>query len=773
MAGSKERLLAGYSEHSIGTLSSMQSQVLKAGWHRCLIALVFWLYAGLGGVTALCPAASAQDGPPVEDGSEPWQIKADRIEYDQAQDEYVATGKVSIVRQERTLTADNVRLNQKTGEALADGHVQLISNSDILSGSRLELNLNDETGVLTDGTVFISKNHLYLSGRKIRKTGLQTYAAQDISITSCPGPDPDWKLTGKDFKVTIEGYGSATHTALWAGKIPLLYSPYLLFPVKLQRQSGLLMPEFGYSDRKGSQYLQPVYWAINESSDATFYSHYMSERGWRNGIEYRYVLDENSKGAVFAEGFEDRKIDDGQDDNSRRWGYEGDSVLRENDDRYWFRMKHDQNLGEDWTAKLDLDIVSDQDYLHEFKSGYGGFNQTREYFQETFGRDLDDYNDPIRVNRLNLNRTWTQYSFNGDLRWNDNVIKRRQAVEDDTLQELPSLSLDGARQPLGNTAFYCGLDSSYTHFYRIKGTRGQRVDIYPRVYYPFNLFQALSVEPSVGVRQTAWHIDAYESEPDHGRYDLYRAIYDFQLDTSTEFYRIYDTPLSGIDRVKHSIVPEVLYQYTPEEDQSDYPEFDTIDRIERKNLITYGVTNTLTARSSGQSGNNTGQFQYIEFLRFKLTQSFDIDKHNEGDPEPFSYIEAELDLTPGRYVSLDSDAQWSVYDNEFESLNTALSVWNSRGDRLTADYRYTRENSDKSQVGVQTLRLDGELQVTEKWRLRAAYEYNYFDDLEIEKLIGVSYQAFCWGVTADFSVQEDNQEFAVKFNLVGLEAIGQ
>ena len=739
---------------------------------RYLIGLFFWINTSLGGTVALCPAALAQDEPLVENNAEPWQIKADRIEYDQAQDEYVATGQVSIVRQERTLTADKVRLNQKTGEALADGHVRLLSDSDILSGSRLELNLNDETGVLTDGNVFISKNHLYLSGRKIRKTGLQSYAAEQISITSCPGPDPDWEITGKDFKVTIEGYGSAKHTALWAGKIPVLYSPYLFFPVKLKRQSGLLMPEFGYSDRKGSQYLQPVYWAIDESSDATFYSHFMSERGLRNGIEYRYVLDEDSKGAAFAEGFQDRKIDDGQGDNSRRWGYEDDGALRENQDRYWFRMKHDQNFGGDWTAKLDLDVVSDQDYLHEFKSGYDGFDETRAYFQDTFGRDLDDYNDPIRVNRLNVNRTWTQYSFNGDLRWNDNVIKRRQGSEDDTLQQLPSLSLDGARQALGNTPLYYGLASSYTHFYRIDGTRGQRADIYPRVYYPFDLFQALSIEPSVGVRQTAWHIDKYESEPDHGRYDLYRAIYDFQLDTSTEFYRIYDLGLAGADRVKHAIVPEVLYEYTPDEDQSDYPQFDTIDRIEPKNLITYGVTNTFTARLPGPA-KDARQFRYIEFLRFKLSQSFDINKHNEGDPEPFSYISAELDLIPGRYVSMNSDAQWSVYDSQFESLNTALSLWNTRGDRLTADYRYTRENSDKSQVGVHTLRLDGEFQVTEKWRLRAGYEYNYFDDLEIERLIGFSYQAFCWGVTADYSVQEDNQQFAVKFNLVGLGAMGQ
>ena len=702
----------------------------------------------------------------------PWQINADRIDYDQGRNEYIAQGDVSVTRQDRTLTADRIRLNQNTGDAQADGHVRLISDSDVLSGSHLELNLNTETGTLTDGTVFISKNHLYLSGRKIHKTGLQSYSAEHISITACDGPDPAWKLTGRDFKATIEGYGSAKHTALWAGHIPILYSPYLFFPVKLKRQSGLLMPEFGYSDRKGAEYLQPLFWAINDSSDATLYSHFMSERGLRNGIEYRYVLDEDTMGALFVEGFKDFKIDDGQPDNTKRWGYEDDTVTRENKDRYWFRMKHNQGLAGGLNARLDLDVVSDQDYLNEFKSGYNGFNATREYFQSTFGRDIDDYNDPIRLNRFNLNRIWNQYSFNTDFRWYDDVIKRRQNAENDTLQQLPAVSLDGTRQTMGRWPLYFDLTSSYTHFYRIDGTRGQRADIYPRVYYPFDLFQALSLEPSVGVRGTAWHIDHYETRPDHDRDNLYRGLYDFKLDVSTEFYRIFDSGIGGSDLIKHAITPEVIYEYIPEEDQSDYPVFDTIDRIERKNLVTYGFTNIFTARTSRQTGDLEKRYAYTQFLRFKLSQSFDINKHYEDDPRPFSNVTAELDLTPGAYVGLDTDAQWSVYDDRLEAFNTALRLWDTRGDLLSADYRYTRETSDPDIVGIQTLRLDGKFRVSDKWHLRGAYEENMQDRIEIERSVGVTYQSNCWGVSLDYSIQQGNQRYGIMFSLSGLGNLG-
>jgi LPS-assembly protein len=88
-----------------------------------------------------------------------------------------------------------------------------------------------------------------------------------------------------------------------------------------------------------------------------------------------------------------------------------DQYLRPNKDRYWFRMKHDQELPSGFSGRLDLDIVSDQDYLNEFKKGYSGFDETKKYFLSEFGREIDDYNDPVRVNRLNIFKNWNLYSL--------------------------------------------------------------------------------------------------------------------------------------------------------------------------------------------------------------------------------------------------------------------------------------------------------------------------------------------------------------------------
>lgn len=707
------------------------------------------------------------------DGADtPWQINADTINYDQSQGAYVATGNVVVSRQGKTLSADEIHLNRQTQEALAIGNVRMVSGNDILSGRRLQLNLASETGEINDGALFISENHLYLSGDLIRKTGPLTYTADRITITACDGPDPDWTLTGQDLNLTIEGYGSAKHTALWAGKIPLLYSPYLIFPVKSKRQSGLLLPEMGYSERKGGQYLQPLYWAINENSDATLYAHYMSERGARTGIEYRYVLSKNTLGALFVEGFNDNRVDDGLQDNSKQWGYDDDTVLRANDGRYWIRMKHNQDLFGGLTAMLDLDMVSDQDYLHEFKDGYNGYSATQDYFRRTFGRDIDDEIDPTRLNRLNLNNTWHHYAFNTDLRWYDDVIKRGQNLTDNTLQQLPAITLDGAQQPVGDGPLYYDWTSSYIYFYRINGQSGQRLDLYPRLYLPWSLHDSITVAPSAGLRATAWYPSENENRPEADQEQFYRYLYDVKLDANTEFFRLFNLSLAGSDKLKHSLTPQIIYEYIMDADQDDLPEFDESDRIEPENIITYSLTNTLTTRSRNLSSGDQAQFNYHNFLRFKLSQSFDINKHNDDDPEPFSDITAELDITPGRYIQLSVDAGWSVYDDALTTLNSDLALWDLRGDRLTAEYRFQRESIPGADDGIESIGLKAEFKIGDPWRLRGAYEHNLEDDKHIESGFGFSYQSQCWGMDFDYTIEEDDQRYSIMFNLLSIGSAG-
>jgi LPS-assembly protein len=741
--------------HSIG------HRVPETGFGIWIAWSVFFL------ICLTAPCGHAQN---AQADNDDWEITADRLTYDQATETFTAEGNVRITRQGRVLTADTVRVDQLSGMAWAEGNVSLLSGLDRLTGRSLELSLRDETGALHEGKVFLSENNVHVTGERILKTGPQTYYVRQASVTTCDGPDPDWRITGRDLHVTIEGYGTVKHAAFRAADIPILYTPYFIFPVKLRRQSGLLLPDVGFSDRRGAEYLQPFFWAISDHMDATVFAHYMDERGLRLGAEYRYMASERSLGTLLADGFRDRRIDDGLSDRSSRWGYTDDAFLRTNTDRYWVRGKINQDLPWAMTAKVDLDVVSDQDYLHDFRSGIGGFDETRTVFLRSYGRDLPDFTEPLRNNQLNVNRLWTSYSFNGNLRWHHDAVRTRPPEDFTPLQNLPEITLDGIKQKIGHSPFYYNLGSSYTYLYREQGDRTHRADIYPRVYYPSRLFDAFTVEPSLGIRQTAWYLDHYETTPETADRDHYRTLYDFRLDTGTDLYRIYTIEAAGNDRLKHNIRPQLIYQYIPDEDQEDLPLFDTLDRIGEQNLITFALTQTLVARRT--AGTNDRPPVYTPFLRFRLEESFDINRYKDNAPRPFSDLLAELDFYPGQYVRLDADARWRPYDGEFYAYNTALQLWNRRGDRLALEYRFTRAEEDWT--GVKSINATAIWQATHRWQLRGKYERNLAASQLLETGAGITYMAQCWGVDFDYRMDaENNSSFAFRVNLAGLGSIGR
>ncbi len=724
---------------------------------------------------ALTFSASAQEqSSSMPPKGPPWRITADEVRYDQKTDQYFAHGDVLIAKEDLKLSADRVRFDHKAMEAFAEGEVMLVSGKDILTGKSMEVNLNNETGIVYEGTVFIEENHFYIRGDRLIKTGKDSYRAEQASITTCEGDSPAWKITARDVEVTIEGYGSAKHAALYAKKVPVLYTPYLFFPVKLKRQTGFLPPQFGYSDRKGAEYAQPFFWAIDESSDATFYAHVMGERGVRSGAEYRYKLGGLTQGAAMGEFLDDRKVDDGEGDSSDNWGYRSDKYLRPNEDRYWFRMKHDQELPEGFFARLDLDIVSDQDYLREFKDSYLGFGDTNSYFFGEFGRDLDEYDDPVRVNSLNVSKFWNLYSLNVEARWYDDVNKRRHEDYDDTLQKLPYANFNSLRQPILGSMFYWDLESEYTYFFREDSYTGHRMDVAPRVYLPLRLKNLLAFEPSVGLRETAWYIDDWDDFGDDGKDSFNREMVDVRLDLSTELDRTFKVDFETTDRVKHTIRPQVVYNYIPPISQDDIPQFDELDRIDRLSAVTYSVTNILSSRyrlpaikskeeADGAPSAPDSLFGYRPFGRLKVEQTYDLNETIEN--EPFSPIFAELNLVLATRLSLEADAEWSVYDDNFLNHNVAVRAADRRGDRVFIEHRYSRDRRE-------TLYGDVIVKLHDRISMFGEYERDLKSEETVLYGLGFLYMASCWSLDAGYFREEDDSKYALMINLYGLGGIG-
>jgi len=743
--------------------------------------LYFFLNCLMIFIIAQTPVSSTADTISAQNTIQPdtpWHINADKITYNQKTNIYTATGDVKIYNDDKTLYAELIHYNHDTMEAESTGDVRLTVGKDTLRGDEIIINLKTGIGTIFNGSIFIEKSHFFIKGDKILKTGENSYTINNGSITTCDGDLPPWQITGKKIDITIEKYGTVRHAALWTKKWPIFYVPYLIFPINRKRQSGLLSPQMGYSSRNGIEYIQPFYWAINQASDATFYYHHIQNRGEKFGAEYRYTLSDFSKGTLMMDTLNDRKIDDGIGDASQKWGYSDDQFLRKNTDRYWFRMKLNQRLPQNFTSKIDLDIVSDQDYLNEFSSGYSGYDAAKKYFDSEFGRDIDDQYDSVRENSLNINKIWSQYSFNAELLWYDNVITRRQNETDSTLQQLPAITFDALKQSVFNNLLFADMDSELLNFYRQDGMTGQRIDVHPRIYLPMHYKNYFTFEPSAGFRQTAWYLDRVEEESsslDQHNYK-HREIYDLKAEISTDLFNVYSIKGKSSNKIKHTLIPRLEYSYIPDVDQTKYPDFDDTDQIEPENLMTFSLTNLLISKAENAHESNTEKpvnspdelsdlDSYNQFLWFKIEQSYDFIKENQPGEKPFYPLYAELNLTPANLLSFHAETEWNHDSGNFTTFNTYCKIKNTREDHLMIEHRYTRDKN-------QSIYLDFNSAITDTISIFGNYERNIEDAEDIEKKLGCQYNAQCWSCNVFYKDTDDDQRIGFMISLKGLAEIG-
>ncbi len=735
-----------------------------------VISIVCWCLACLSGGAV---AAELEDPETVT-----WHLSAGSIVYDRHTDVYTAETDVVITGGKTRLEADYVEFSNTTKEVAAKGHVKMISGGDVISCNAMQVNLATETGLIDKGTVFVQKNHLYIHGEQIRKTGKFTYDARKGSITSCDGETPDWKITGNDVKVTIEGYGFAKDTVFWARDFPALYSPFLIFPVKTQRQSGLLIPEISSSDRLGYVYDQPFFWAISPSSDATLYAGFLSDRGARIGGEFRYISDSLSKGIWQLDYLSDDKIDDG---TSATGDYRFDSTpQRTNTDRFWLRMKSDQALPHDFFARLDVDVVSDPDYLLEFKSGLTGYDASNQIFASKFGRDLDEYDDTVRKNSLIIDRTGRGHVLSVSALWYDDVVARRIGADDTTLQTLPGIEFSTVRRQLGGTSLYVDMDSQLTSFFRQHSLNtsgldrksakvdGQRLDISPTFYYPVKWGNAASFHPFVSLRGTAYHTDQFTDI--HGDDDTlrFRGIYEVGGDLTTRLNRVFNVQTAFSDKIQHQVTPGIGYRFIPRVDQDTLPFFDELDDIEPSNKLNWHLTHRFTARNLVADKDGIRKNTYRELGWIQFYQDYSIRDERDGagaENRPWSNIHMDARVYPFSFLSLNTELAWSPYTSHFTTLNLNTRLTSPRGDAVTTAYRYTQDATESWYTRI-------DLNISRSLAAYFSYEKDLEQDTTIETRTGIRLNKACWAMGLELQESDLDTRVALMIHLKGIGEFG-
>ncbi len=477
---------------------------------------------------------------------------------------YRFSGDVDIRHGEMRLQADEIEYDENTRQCLARGNVVLEEGGSRLSGEQIDINLGTGLATLFGAHGEMPPDFIF-EAERLEKIGEDRYRLIDATVTSCTQPVPYWSFRIGSGTLRLDRYAHLRNLALKIGHVPVFYTPYLMWPIKEDRASGLLMPQFGYSQRRGVVVNSAWYWAPARNFDSTLYFDYLEKDGIGAGIETRWLPSRD--GHLRLTGYWiDERIDDPFEPGNEREG-----------ERYRFHFDADQKLGAGWRVLADLNQVSDFDYYLDFE------------------RDLRAAANRSNTSALELTRSWSYYTFN--LRG-----ERRQQLlfGDDVLEQhrRPEIELRGRSRRLGRSPFHLSFEGSATALER-NASYG-RLDAFPKIRAPFRPAPWLEITPSVSYRETYYTRQRDPADPDSlVERSLSRGLPRGDLEViGPRFSRIFETPNWGFSpRLKNVIEPRLTYTFVPDVADivsgptSRIPIFDEIDsQVDDLHRLDYSLT---------------------------------------------------------------------------------------------------------------------------------------------------------------------------------------
>ena len=786
----------------------------------CVALPVARAQQGGGGLASYFESTHEQGGPV--------DITGKTFVYDYKTDSFVVTGDAVVTQYNTVLTADQVDLQRRERILHAKDKVHIVDPLGDIRAAEGTLNLNDESAVLTDATITNNDKSYVLKGAKVQKLLGQRYKVLDGFFTTCgcdPGT-PDWSITGDQMDVHMGESGTSRNGYFDVLGHPIMYLPYAVFPADTDRSSGFLGPRLGESSFRGFQLVQPWYWAINKSSDATVALDLETSQRVGGLAEYRLITGEGNyfilDGGFYNEGLRSQanRIDDVVDTQL------ADTHIPIN--RYDIFSMARQQITPDLVLYGDAMSVSDSLTLRELNvwtlsrnvqpgiAYPAGMSTLRDAVSD-FGA-LYTYDDGF----ARLQGTWHQ-----------DLIQPQQFA----LQTLPELLISGRKELAGGLA-YTDYDLQGDNFWRADGQSGTRVDLNPRLTVPWRLGDYLYGFGTLGLRETIYSVggDSINVIPvgtggrefnnglalgpvGDGGFHSREMIY-ANAGVATEVEKVYNFGWLGISQLKHTIEPFATYAYVPSVNQSALPLYDQVDRVEARSLFTYGVTSRFFAKldstaapdlpEDGQPGDDqsTDSLSLLrprsyrnggsatEVLRITLLQAYDTSHAVAKGASRFADLDAAASLFPTNIVSMNGELGYSPFTNGIRNASVYLNFqpwWTTNlpklymgkaeaGSFLQMSYDYIAPGPNTKQPGQsanlsQFLTARVYYDLFERMGVYFAPSYDFVKHKIISAEYGIRIKSpcDCWafdmGITKTINPSETQYQF--QLTLGGLGSVGQ
>ncbi len=674
-----------------------------------LLALwIFYALYGCGTVFALQPDQT--------------EITADDVT-GTGQVEVNARGTVKVRRNDQTLNSDWLNYNQQTNHARAGDRFELKEGlregeQTIVCGSVLDYYLDEKTGHATN-TTFESEQ----KGRRVQGSsdevvflGDNKYQLKQSALNTCQPGDRSWYISSPKIELDRNKNVGVAHNAKLVFKgVPILYTPWIDFPIDGSRKSGFLAPSFSFGQ---DGYVEvPYYFNIAPNYDATLTPRVVPSRGLMLGGQFRY-LQPDFGGQLAAQYLIDDK-----------------KMKR---DRYLWSIKHQQNFsqlpGQVWGG-INYTQVSDDTYF------------------EDFGNRLD-----VATN-VNLNReVWASSAFSlgtgtaraGLRAQRYQTLQNQERTRDKPYARLPEATFNYEQKFLQATF---SMDASLTRFHAADKQNGDRVVAYPSLGWDFNRSWGF-FRPKAGLHYRYYQLDRFQELKDRKRT---RVLPIFSVDSGLFFDR-YST-LAGQSHTQ-TFEPRLFYTFIPSRAQNDLPNFDSSendfnftqlfrenrfsgqDRINGADQVTVALTTRYINNENGLERMKLTVGQRFYFSKEELSLTGTV--HNRDKMGSDTLIEAGGDLN--RFLRMDSFYHFNQALNKTERFSTALNYHPQPGKIVSVRYLYDQEEEIYSGEYGRVSQVDVGVQwpVAPKYTVVARQNYSFADKMSLEQLLGLEYTDNCW-----------------------------
>lgn len=696
--------------------------------------------AGSGGAGACTPdlieiPLELQSVPPAGQSSGlPIRIEADRIEVERG-NTVILRGNARVMRGRRGLYAEHIEYDRGASRARAWGKVVFYTaRGDEVRADSLDLQVNTWTGEADAVAVKIADRDAPQSlraggapllararagARSMRFEGADTQRLARVSLTTCGPGNRDVVLNAKEMVLDhAKGFGTAKSMTVRFKGAPIFHFPTLTFPISDKRKTGFLFPSAGYTDQSGWMVAAPYYINLAPHYDATVTPRILSRRGAQIAGQFRY-LSAHGHGRARGEwlpsdnAFEDR-------------------------DRHALGYRHHHRFGRNWSADVDLQTVSDRDYLSDFSSeietvasSYTARTARLEHLSET----------------LRFSARMAAY----------HPADRRIVRSDRPYSRLPQLNLDWT--PRGSGVVQARLEAEYTEFRHddcgtIGGTPprvkpcGTRLRVKPSLSAPIRRSYGY-IEPKVSLQTIRYSLRRRDSQ---SRASPSVDVPVFSLDSGLLFER-----KLARGAYLQTLEPRLFYVNIPEKRaQRNFPNFDTDDgsassfehffrenrffggdRVGDTEHLTAGLSSRIIDRDSGRQRLKLSLGRIIHLQDRVLGTSADAKPATEDVSGWFAEFDAALS---GRWHA-SGFARRNERGNGFDGFRLAADYRSDERRSATLAYTFKHASSEQVKAALQT-------PLGRRWRLEASGAYSLREDAIHAATIGLGFDGCCWAVQA-------------------------